>query len=532
MSVSVLREDAAVPAGGVSVAALAWSFRGAVRVTAIAKATFAFAQDEPMTRVAPQPILRAALHHGNSPTRSVRLTTDLAPYLNRADVLLTGHAYAPNGVRVETLPARLSVFDGTQPLLDKTVLVRQRGGVNLVPLVYERAYGGVGWPDNPYGVGVPEGSGEPNLLDPFDERRVACFGPFGPGWQARLHAKLKRRGPEATGVLDLPDDLDWGQFQAAPVDQRVPFLRGDEWIVLDGMSRRHPRLRSRLPTARGLGLVYGLASWGVADGQPLALHADTLRIDADEEQCTLTFRATFPLADEAALPSVRVVLGVELPGQPVQWPEPASFLSLDESIVDELSSLDLEIELVEVLDGTMRLDSSSEADDFDAPLDETIPSRVPRSSALPFQAPVSSPSPLSRPSVAQRYADVPLSESGGTMMQSPEEEVAAAYRSALPFGGAAPPAPPPPAPPPPAPPAPEPPSSVPSWAQPDASTPQPAPAEPPSQRRSPPPRPPPPPVAPPPVQFVAPAAQPAGAMTFGACFLAAMAALEGQGERG
>src|SRR5580693_4473428 len=133
MGTSRLRAEAVVAAGDVSVAVLAWRFGGGLRATAVAKATFAFAADATMPRVPPQPILRAEVHHGDSPARSIRFTTDLVPYLGRADVLLTGHAHAPRGVFVETLPVRLGVFDGTQPVLDKTVLVRQEGGIKKIP---------------------------------------------------------------------------------------------------------------------------------------------------------------------------------------------------------------------------------------------------------------------------------------------------------------------------------------------------------------------------------------------------------------
>ena len=332
MSTSVLREDAAVPVGDVSVTTLAWRFQGTVRVTAIAKATFAFTPDAPMTRAAPQPILRAEVHHHDgSPARSVRLTTDLAPHLNRADVLFTGHAHAPGDGVVEAFPVRLGVFDGAEPMFNKTVLVRQRGGVGRVPLVYERAYGGVGWVDNPFGVGVPAGTGEPCLLDPFDPRRRAGFGPIGQAWPARkrLLGGLPRLALEAGGVVDVPDRFDWEYFQVAPTNQRVPHLRGDEWIVMDGLHPRYSRLCTRLPGVRGIAHVHCLAPWGIPEGQPIPLEADTLRIDGDEERCTLTFRGAFELADEAALPWVRVVLGVETADQPIHWPWLARTVAID-----------------------------------------------------------------------------------------------------------------------------------------------------------------------------------------------------------
>lgn len=470
MSRSALQDDAAVAAGAVSVTALAWRFQGVVRVTAVAKATFAFASDAQMPRVAPDPIVHAEVHHGNSPTQSIRLTTDRVPYLTRADVLLTGSAHAPRGTLLETLPVRLGLFDAehTQPVLDKTVIVRKPGGFKDVPLVYEHAYGGIGFPDNPFGQGAAPGSGEPTLVDLLDAKRVAGFGPIGQAWPARkrLLGTLPRRALDAEGIIDLPDAFDWAYFQAAPADQRIPFLRGDEWIVMDGMHPKSPRLRVRLPGARGLGLVYGLGPWGVAEGQPIALHADMLRIDTGEERCTVSFRATFPVPGEAALEAVRVVLGVELPGQPIAWPDPASLAVRAAATSPPSSGIPISMEDFESVHGEVLMGTMSE-DAFDVPrrakplpaLEHTLSSELAAPAqtgvsrpkpgpVLPFHEPVG-PSALRQGSGRRRHEDNPLS---GTIAQTPEESELAAHRRALPFGEKEPLAPPPPpAPPPPSP---------------------------------------------------------------------------------
>ncbi len=89
---------------------------------------------------------------------------------------------------------------------------------------------------------------------------------------------------------------------------------------MDALHPSVPRLRARLPGARGLARVHGLSPWGVAEGQPLLLHADTLRIDGEEQRCTLTFRGAFPVPADEALAGLRVLAGVELPGEPIVWP--------------------------------------------------------------------------------------------------------------------------------------------------------------------------------------------------------------------
>src|ERR1700733_10268613 len=88
----VLAPGAAVPLPGSAAEIVAWRTGGQLHLTVIAKASFAFVPEGEMSRVEPQPSLRAEVYHGNNPARSVRYGGDLAPYLGRADVLFTGSA--------------------------------------------------------------------------------------------------------------------------------------------------------------------------------------------------------------------------------------------------------------------------------------------------------------------------------------------------------------------------------------------------------------------------------------------------------
>src|SRR5262249_5514981 len=152
------------------------------------------------------------VHHGNNPARSVRLTSDLAPFLARADVMFTGYAYSPGGEAVR--PVRLAIFDGQVPVLDKRLLVRHAEGVQRMPIVYERAAMGPGGQDNPLGT-----SGAPSIVAPADLGRPAGFGPIARAWpvRRRLLGKMSPRALERS-VVELPDAFDWSYFQAAPAD--------------------------------------------------------------------------------------------------------------------------------------------------------------------------------------------------------------------------------------------------------------------------------------------------------------------------
>jgi hypothetical protein len=306
---------------GSAASAVVWRHRGQLQVTVIAKATFAFVPDAEMLSVEPERMVRVEVHHGKNPARSVRLTSDLAPYLARAEVLFTGHACAPPGAPAQALPVRLGVFDGERARLDKTLTVQDPAGFQSLPMTYERAFGGLGFLENPFGTGADAGSPAPNILDPREPRRPAGFAPFGRAFPARKRLLgATSRADLDREIAEIPDDFDWGYYQAAPPDQRVDALSGGEWIVLEGLHSTLPRLRTRLPGARGLARVYGLGRFGVADGQMLELVADTLRIDGDAKRCTVVWRRSFPVRALEALAGLRIVAGVEVGGAALRWP--------------------------------------------------------------------------------------------------------------------------------------------------------------------------------------------------------------------
>ncbi|WP_437296313.1 DUF2169 family type VI secretion system accessory protein [Sorangium sp. So ce426] len=313
------------PLNGAAAAAVAWRSRGELHITVIVKATFAFAADAEMPRVEPQQVVHGEVHHGNNPGRSVRLTSDLAPHLERADVLFTGHAHAPPpGAPVHALPVRLAISDEDGPLLDKELLVKDRAGFQRMPLVYERALRGENDQENFLGVQGTGDASEPEatIVDPLQPARAAGFGPIARAWPARrrLLGATPRKALDAA-IAEIPDPFEWAYYQAAPPDQRTRYLRGGEWIELHGLHPTLPRFRTRLPGARGRARVHGLSAFGVGEGHPLELNADILRIDGDEQRCTLVFRGSLVVPGEAALAAATLVAGVELPGEPLEWPD-------------------------------------------------------------------------------------------------------------------------------------------------------------------------------------------------------------------
>ncbi len=263
------------PLGLAACRTLAWRYRGQLRVTAVLKATFSFVQGEAMRLEEPDEIVAEDVHLDGDPSRCVVAASDLAPYRLVADVVLVGHAYVRRGV-----PVRLAVFHD-HALVDKRVVVA---------------------PD-----------------DPADPTRALDLGPVAASSPARA-CLVGGLDPRAIGhgVLDVPSDFDWAYFQAAPSGQTTDFLRGDEWIRLEGLDPELPVVLTRLPGAAAAGRLYGLI-----EGRPptLAFRADHLHLDTDHRRCTVTWRASFSVASEAQLPRLAILAGVEIGGHPIRWPD-------------------------------------------------------------------------------------------------------------------------------------------------------------------------------------------------------------------
>ncbi|APR75965.1 Putative type IV pilus assembly FimV-related transmembrane protein [Minicystis rosea] len=411
MSGTIPSTVAIMPLAGATAAAVAWRWRGQLWITVIAKATFAFASDAAMSRIAPDPILATEIHHGQNPGRSIRAAGDLAPHLARADVLFAGSAHAPDGTR--QMHVRLALFAGERPLLDKWLLVQDPAGFTRMPIVYEHALRGPTGADNPFGLAA-----NAHVVDPAHPTAAAGFGPIARTWPARkrLLGALPRKKLEGA-IAEIPDDFDWSYYQAAPPDQQTDLLRGDEWIVLEGLSAS-ALLRTRLPDARGVARLHGLSAFGIPEGQPLALTADTLSIDGDEQRCAVVWRKSFAVPSEAALAAARIVAGIELPGEPVAWPDPRAI----ETFATVLGAQADNPETIALFSGSASTDDPA-----------TI-------ALLPFAAPASAvPFRPGAPSVPTARIPVEPAPSTGTFMLDPARLAPTA--AALPFDAAPPSAP-------------------------------------------------------------------------------------------
>ncbi|WP_437832517.1 DUF2169 domain-containing protein [Sorangium sp. So ce1153] len=347
----------------VSCGAVLWRAGGLLRVTVVVKATFALSADGDAALLAPEPIEREDRHHDEDPSRSLRAASETAPYLPGAGVVLTGHAHAPRGAPVAALSARLALFRDV-PLLDKTIHVfgdvapgsDTPGPFQTMPLVYERARGGSSFPWNPVGLSdasdgaradaprpaVYSGRTRPNLVNPVSPHRPAAFGPIAPHWplRRRLFGGVEPRATrlsaqpgspgadpaaaasaESAQVLEIPDDFDFRALDPAPFDQQIPFLQGDEWIVMDNLNAGRARVQTRLPSARARVRRHRVSAAGASGPQEISLSADMLLIDTDRQIASLVWRGNFAIESQDVIRDIRLFAGVETSTVTIPWPD-------------------------------------------------------------------------------------------------------------------------------------------------------------------------------------------------------------------
>lgn len=209
------------------------------------------------------PVLRLPEHFGEPAKSSIKYDADLVLTKKTTDVIVVGHAHAPAGhavthadvgFKVGPVQKVLRVFGDRRW---KSVGMTEPEPFQKMPLVYERAFGGVDraskTPDtdwewrNPVGTGFAvssrnaTGLAVPNVEDPkhliaswSDRPAPAGFGAIASHWQPRAgFAGTYDDHWQKTRAPLLAEDLDDRHFQSAPADQQAPhWLRGGEPVVL------------------------------------------------------------------------------------------------------------------------------------------------------------------------------------------------------------------------------------------------------------------------------------------------------------
>lgn len=314
--------------GPVSVAARAFRRRGRTFVSAIVKATCTLAQDAAMAIAKPTAIQWADQLRSSSPVASARRTSDCAPFLARPEIILDAIAFSA-GPPLPRLTTRLAVARGTEMLVSKHLeIVGDRripadgpgpnpAAFQHMPIEYERAFGGLGRPENPAGMGQVEADGSarvPNVrAGEGSSADPPGYGPIPATWP---HRRAKRGSHAGDGLepgfVDLEDDLADDYYQASPADQRVDAWRPGDLIVLVNMHPTFLTLRVTLPTMFGVALVVDRHG----RREPVELTADTVFIEPHAMRADILFRGAIPVADPTAARVFGAIRGVE----PFEWP--------------------------------------------------------------------------------------------------------------------------------------------------------------------------------------------------------------------
>lgn len=275
----------------------------------VVKATFRLSPDaQPAEEQVP--VTLADTYHGKPGASSIRAASDLGPPKPGADVLLFGHARAPQGrattrvdvtLQVGALRRSVAVFGDRS--WDATRISAQMSSpkpFEAMPLVWERAFGGARHPQNPVGTGMDSGAREgarlPNLEDPAelirspkDRPAPVAFAPIAPQWEPRRSfAGTYDAAWQRSRAPYLPEDFDPRFLHVAPAWLVSPkALLGGEAIEIRGV---HPTEIIRLSLPRmGVETEYLLDDTNTA--KPAVL--DTLIFEPDESRFMLIWRSQF-----------------------------------------------------------------------------------------------------------------------------------------------------------------------------------------------------------------------------------------------
>lgn len=290
-------------------------------LTVVVKATFSFSPEGHVALAEEQVPVRYAdeLTGENDEAPSARLPADVVPEKGASDVVVSGHAYLPpahtyvdTAVQVGSTTAPLRVHG---PRLFESVLggVRISDAVHVdrVPIIYERAYGGVsedlGLSEdrNPAGVGVAK---NPKLLDGKPAPQIEH--------PSRLHTSAKD-AHEPMGYAPLlphwePRRAAFGSLDADYLKRRIPLFPRD--FSLRYHNQAHPSLMLPNPLAGGTQVAlsglhpqrllrFELPDWQVelnarrSQGidEPIIIRADTLVLEPDLLRFELIGRARLRL---------------------------------------------------------------------------------------------------------------------------------------------------------------------------------------------------------------------------------------------
>lgn len=316
---------------GLALAVRPFALDGRPFAVIVAKVTLSFSTTgilgQYATIVSPEPVTLVDERTTRSVLSSVARASDLALGKGLCDVTLVGAARS--ATPAPSIATRLRVSRGERALLDKCVVVSAgrdaRGApipITSAPLVWEDAPGGR-HASAAARASNPVGSATGRLSKRGDPEGPAAYGPIPPEWGVR--AALLSSEDAAALRAEIPAlrrAFPWAHFQCAPIDQRVPFLAGDERVRIEGVAESPvdftlPALRAAAVVVRGTSVT----------AAPLVI--DTLAIDAERGVAHLVLRALAerPTGKDVVVARIACEAEPELPTRGELAPQRGTFVT-------------------------------------------------------------------------------------------------------------------------------------------------------------------------------------------------------------
>ncbi len=255
----------------------------------------------------------------------------------RGEVLVRGAAY-PAGAPQPGCQVRLRVGESEAPIVDKSLKVSgdrrwEFSGMTMpepftrMPLDWEHAFGGPGYPKNPVGQGFAAAPGPdgqplhllPNIENPKDQVRAkgdrpepGGFAPIDPSWQERTSklGTFDQRWLERD-YPGMPSDMELEAFSTAPRDQRIEgYWKGGERFALEHMHPTRPVLEGTLPALRARFFIARRRT-GETTLHELSTRLDTIQFFPHLERGLLCFRGLAEVDEDDAWDVTHLMVAAE-----------------------------------------------------------------------------------------------------------------------------------------------------------------------------------------------------------------------------
>jgi hypothetical protein len=241
------------------------------------------------------------------------------------DIIINGHAHAPEAQEVRQMDVNMSLGHVARSLRVFGDRQWDNGRIsspqvfNSMPLVYEKAYGGVHVIDgvlqstemrNPVGLGHAgnrsvrdmDNMPLPNLENPAaliqrpsDKPAPSCFAIVAPNWEPRInHAGTYDDHWQQNRAPYLPEDFDWKFFNMAHPDLIYPgYVQGGEPVSISGM---HPgdNLQFNIPHIKMVAQVFVRNRV-----ENPVFNMESVVIEPDSLQLSMTWKAAMPCDKQA-----------------------------------------------------------------------------------------------------------------------------------------------------------------------------------------------------------------------------------------